>query len=76
MKPEENSKDNPNIGIVQYPKVNDYSEVAFNKNFGTDIGVYSKGKYQDLAVQWVKLTNSPKGARDIHNEWCKSCIRC
>ncbi|MBM3705141.1 MAG: hypothetical protein FJW66_01310 [Actinobacteria bacterium] len=62
MKEEENNKDNPNIGIVQYPKVNDTAVVAFNKNFGTDIGVYAKGQNQDLAVQWIKLTNSPTAA--------------
>ena len=63
MKPEENSKENPNIGIIQYPKVNAEAEVAFNKNFGTDIGVYSKGQYQDLAVDWIRLTNSPEAAK-------------
>jgi len=63
MKPEENNKDNPNIGITQYPLVNAQSEVAFNKNFGTDIGVYSKGQNQDLAVQWIRLTNSPEAAK-------------
>lgn len=63
MKPEENSKENPNIGIVQFPKVNAEAEVAFNKNFGTDIGVYSKGQYQDLAVDWIRLTSSPEAAK-------------
>ncbi len=39
------------------------AEVAFNKNFGTDIGVYAKGPNQDLAVQWIRLTNSPEAAK-------------
>jgi ABC-type glycerol-3-phosphate transport system substrate-binding protein len=63
MKPEENSPDNPNIGIVQWPRVSDEAEVAFNKNFGTDIGVYAKGEHQDLAIAWIKLTNSPTAAQ-------------
>ena len=63
MKPEENGADNPNIGITQYPMVNDTSEVVFNKNFGTDLGVYAKGKNIDLAIKWVKLTNSPEAAK-------------
>ena len=62
MKEEENSKDNPNIGIVQYPLASETAEVAFNKNFGTDIGVYAEGPNQDLAVAWIKLTNSPTAA--------------
>jgi len=62
MKPEENSADNPNIGIIQYPMVNDTSEVVYNKNFGTDLGVYAKGKNIDLAIKWIRLTNSPEAA--------------
>ena len=63
MKPEENSADNPNIGIIQYPLVNDTSEVVYNKNFGTDLGVYAKGKNIDLAIKWIRLTNSPEAAK-------------
>ena len=33
MKEEENNKDNPNIGIVQYPLATLDAEIAFNKNF-------------------------------------------
>ena len=62
MKPEENSAENPNIGIIQYPLVNADSTVAFNKNFGTDIGVYAKGDNQDLAIALARLTNSPAAA--------------
>jgi len=62
MKEEENNPDNPNIGIVQFPLVNNSSTVAFNKNFGTDIGVYSQGENQELAIEWIKLTNSPRAA--------------
>ena len=62
MKEEENNKDNPNIGIVQFPLATETGETAFNKNFGTDIGVYAKGENQELAVQWIKLTNSPTAA--------------
>ena len=62
MKPEENSAENPNIGIIQYPLVNADSTVAFNKNFGTDVGVYAKGDNQDLAIALARLTNSPAAA--------------
>lgn len=62
MKPEENNPDNPNIGIVQYPLVNNKSVIAYNKNFGTDIGVYAKTKYKDQAIKFVRLTNSPRAA--------------
>ena len=63
MKPEENNADNPNIGIIQYPLVNKSSVVAFNKNFGTDIGCYAKTKYRKQAVNFLRLTNSPRGAQ-------------
>ena len=62
MKEEENNPDNPNIGVVQFPLVNSDSTVAFNKNFGTDIGVYSQGEHQDLAIEWIRLTSSPAAA--------------
>ncbi len=62
MKEEENNADNPNIGVVQFPLVNSDSTVAFNKNFGTSIGVYSEGEHQDLAIEWIRLTNSPAAA--------------
>ena len=62
MKKEDNNPDNPSIGIVQFPLVNAKSVVSFNKNFGTDIGVYSKGKYQQAAVKFIRLTNSPQAA--------------
>ncbi len=62
MKPEDNNPDNPSLGIIQYPLVNKDSVVAYNKNFGTDIGVYSKTKYQEQAINFVRLTNSPRAA--------------
>lgn len=62
MKPEDNNPDNPSLGIIQYPLVNKDSVVAYNKNFGTDIGVYAKTKYQEQAVNFVRLTNSPRAA--------------
>jgi raffinose/stachyose/melibiose transport system substrate-binding protein len=62
MKPEDNNPDNPSIGIIQYPMVNEDSVVAYNKNFGTDVGVYAKTKYKDQAIAFVRLTNSPAAA--------------
>jgi ABC-type glycerol-3-phosphate transport system substrate-binding protein len=63
MTPAENNMDNPNVGIMQYPLVNSSAKVVYNKNFGTDIGVYAEGKHQDLAIAWAKLTNSPEASR-------------
>jgi ABC-type glycerol-3-phosphate transport system substrate-binding protein len=63
MTPAENSMSNPNVGIMQYPLVGRGSKVVYNKNFGSDIGVYAEGKHQDLAVAWCKLTNSPEASR-------------
>lgn len=62
MKPEENNPDNPNIGITQYPLVTPDATVSYSKNFGSSIGVYSKGEHQDLAVEFARLTNSPQAA--------------
>jgi ABC-type glycerol-3-phosphate transport system substrate-binding protein len=62
MKPEDNNPDNPSIGIIQYPSVDASSVVSFNKNFGTDIGVYSKSEHQEAAINFIRLTNSPQAA--------------
>ena len=62
MKPEENNPDNPNIGIIQFPLVNKNSVTAFNKNFGTEIGIYVKSKYRDQAIKFARLTCSPRAA--------------
>ncbi len=59
MTPKENSMSNPNVGFLQYPMVGAGTQAVYNKNFGSDIGVYAEGKYQDLAVAWCRLTNSP-----------------
>lgn len=70
MKEEENNPDNPNIGIVQWPLVNSDATVAFNKNFGTDIGVYVEGEHQDLAIDWIRLTSSPEAAEIFIKNGC------
>jgi hypothetical protein len=62
MKVEDNNPDNPSIGIIQYPAVNKNSVNAYNKNFGTDIGVYAKSKYKEQAINFARLTNSPRAA--------------
>jgi raffinose/stachyose/melibiose transport system substrate-binding protein len=62
MKPEDNNPDNPSIGIIQYPLVNDKSVVAFNKNFGTDIGCWTGSNYKEQAIAFLRLTNSPTAA--------------
>ncbi|MBA7640880.1 hypothetical protein ES703_48551 [subsurface metagenome] len=59
MKVEDNNPDNPSIGIIQYPLVNDKSVVAFDKN-GTGIGVYANGKHKDAAIKFVRMTNSDR----------------
>lgn len=60
--PEENNSDNPNIGIFQYPLVNEDATPSYNWGFGTDLAIYSKGENQDLAMEFVKFTNSPEAA--------------
>ena len=62
MKKEDNNPQNPSIGITQYPLVSKQSVVSYNKNFGTDIGIYSKGKNQKAALAFLRLTNSPRAA--------------
>ena len=62
MKEEDNNPDNPSIGIIQFPKVNDNAVTSFNKNFGTDVGVSSKTPYQEQAIKFAKLTSSPAAA--------------
>lgn len=63
MTPAENNMDHPNVGIMQYPLATKDSKVVYNKNFGTDIGVYAEGRHQDLAIAWAKLTNSPQASQ-------------
>jgi ABC-type glycerol-3-phosphate transport system substrate-binding protein len=63
MKHEDNNAENPSIGIIQYPLVNNNSVVAFNKNFGTDIGCWSGSKHQKQAIAFLRLTNSPTAAK-------------
>jgi ABC-type glycerol-3-phosphate transport system substrate-binding protein len=63
MKPEDNNPENPSIGIIQYPLVNKNSVVAFNKNFGTDIGCWTGSKNQEKAIAFLRLTNSPAAAK-------------
>ncbi len=60
--PEENNPDNPNIGIFMYPLVHKNVTPAYNWGFGTNLAVYSKGKHQDLALEFVRFTNSPEAA--------------
>lgn len=60
MKVEDNNPDNPSIGIIQYPLVHEKAVVAFNKNFGTDVGVYANGKHKDAAIKFVRMTNSDR----------------
>ena len=57
-----NQPGNPNIAIMSYPKVNAGATDAFNWGFGTDLAVYAKGEHQDLALEFVRLTNSPRGS--------------
>jgi ABC-type glycerol-3-phosphate transport system substrate-binding protein len=63
MTPKENNPGNPNVGFMQYPMATAGSHAVYNKNFGSDIGVYAEGKNQDLAIAWCKLTNSPEASK-------------
>ena len=62
MKVEDNNPDNPSIGIIQFPMVNKNAVTSFNKNFGTDIGVSVETAYQKQALNFIKLTSSPRAA--------------
>ncbi len=63
MKKEDNNPKNPSIGITQYPSVDSKSVVSYNKNFGTDIGIYAKSKNQKAALAFIRMTNSPRAAQ-------------
>lgn len=61
--PAENNPENPNIGIFQYPLVNENAKPVYNWGYGTDLAIYSKGKNVDLAKEFVRYTNSPEAAQ-------------
>jgi len=61
--PKENTPDNPNIVTLMYPLVNKDATPAYNQNFGMDFGVYGKGKHKDLAIAFVRFTNSPEAQK-------------
>jgi len=63
MKKEDNNPQNPSIGITQYPTIDPKSVVSYNKNFGSDIGLYTKGKNQKASLAFMRLTNSPQAAQ-------------
>ncbi|MEW5814631.1 MAG: ABC transporter substrate-binding protein, partial [Spirochaetota bacterium] len=58
----ENNMANPNIRIMPYPLVDEKAAPAFNWGFGTDLAVYSKGANKDLALKFVRFTNSPEAS--------------
>lgn len=58
-----NNPDNPDIGTFMYPLVNKNATPAYNWGFGTDLGIYSRGKHQDLCKEFIRFTNSPEGAK-------------
>lgn len=59
----ENNPNNPNVRIIAYPWVDKTATPSFNWGFGTDLAVYSKGKHQDLALEFVRFTNSPEASK-------------
>ena len=60
---EYNNPDNPNIGTFMYPLVHKNATPAYNWGFGTNLGIYSRGKHQDLCKEFIRFTNSPEGAK-------------
>lgn len=36
---------------------------TYNWGFGTDLAIYSRGKHQDLAKEFIRFTNSPEAAK-------------
>jgi hypothetical protein len=54
-----NTPDSLGITMMSYPKISDDSPATYNKATGTNLGVNANSANLDLALEFVKLTNSP-----------------
>jgi len=57
--PDHNTADSLNIYMMSYPKISADSPATYNKATGTNLGVNANSPNKDLAMAFVKLTNSP-----------------
>ena len=54
-----NTADSLGITMMSYPKLSADSPMVYNKATGTNLGVNANSANLDLALEFVKLTNSP-----------------
>ena len=54
-----NTPDSLGITMMSYPKISNDSPATYNKATGTNLGVNANSANLDLALEFVKLTNSP-----------------
>ena len=59
---EYNTADSLGITMMSYPKISSDSPMTYNKATGTNLGINANSPNRDLAMAFVKLTNSPKGS--------------
>ena len=59
---EYNTADSLGITMMSYPKLSSDSPMTYNKATGTNLGINANSPNKDLAMAFVKLTNSPKGS--------------
>jgi len=59
---EHNTLDNPNIYKMSYPKISKDSPWTYNKATGTNAGININSDKRDIAIAWVRYTNSPEAS--------------
>jgi len=59
---EYNTPDSLGITMMSYPKLSKDSPMTYNKATGTNLGINANSPNKDLAMEFVKLTNSPKAS--------------
>ena len=57
-----NTPDSLGITMMSYPKLSKDSPMTYNKATGTNLGINANSPNKDLAMEFVKLTNSPKAS--------------
>ena len=60
--PDHNTADNLNIYMMSYPKISADSPMTYNKATGTNLGVNANSKNLDLALAFLRTTQSPKAS--------------
>ena len=59
---EYNTADSLGITMMSYPKISSDSPMTYNKATGTNLGINANSPNKDLAMEFVKLTNSPNAS--------------